>query len=99
MNFYYCIFSVACLEEEKNAKNGQKLPKKKINLRKDGNRRKMEDFHLFLFEGFPYLVALDSLDTNFYNSISEPQDLILLEPKELRTSYCTFGPLLSFFIW
>ena len=32
MNFYYCIFSVAFLEEEKKmpkmAKNGQKLPKK-----------------------------------------------------------------------
>ena len=42
MNFYYCIFSVACLEEEKKmqkmAKNGQKLPKK-INLSNDGNRR------------------------------------------------------------
>ena len=32
MNFYYCIFSVTCLEEEKKmpkmAKNGQKWPKK-----------------------------------------------------------------------
>ena len=37
MSFYYCIFSVACLEEEKkNAQNGQKwskITKKKINLR------------------------------------------------------------------
>ena len=47
---------------EKNAKNGQKwskMTKKKINLRKDGNRRpppKMEDFHLFLLEGFPNLL-------------------------------------------
>jgi len=43
MSFYYCIFSVACLEEEK--KNGQKWSKmvkngqNKIYLSNDGNRR------------------------------------------------------------
>ena len=38
----------------------------KINLRKDGNRRtpfppKVEDFHLFLFEGCPYSIMIKTL--------------------------------------
>ena len=37
--FYYCIFSVACLEEDKKIPKMAKLVKitKKINLSKDGN--------------------------------------------------------------
>ena len=69
MSFYYYIFSVACLEEEKKmpkmAKNGKNY-QKKINLSNDGNRRppppKMDVFHHFLFEGFPYSTKVIFLD-------------------------------------